>query len=136
MQQVLVVCTGNSCRSILAESLINQLGAARYQAHSAGSFPSGSVHPGALATLARHNIASTGARSKSWDEFVGKPLDIVITVCDQAAGETCPAFGGQYQRLHWSTPDPASATGNEEDIKSAFELAYKMLKERIESELL
>jgi arsenate reductase len=136
MKTVLVLCTGNSCRSVMAEALINQLGAGRYQAHSAGSEPAGYVHPQSLQTLQRHGIATGQPRSKSWDEFADVELDYVITVCDQAAGETCPLFPGAPARLHWSTPDPAKATGSEADINQAFDQAYSLLKARIEQELL
>ena len=136
MKKVLVLCTGNSCRSIMAEALINQLGAGRYQAISAGSHPTGYVHPAALETLRRHGISCPDPRSQSWDEFAEQPLDLVITVCDQAANETCPAFPGSYQKLHWSTPDPAGAEGTAEEIEQAFDRAFNMLRQRIENELL
>ena len=136
MQQVLVLCTGNSCRSVMAEALINQLGADRYQAVSAGSFPAGYVHPESIATLQRHGISIGEPHSKSWDEFEGNHFDYVITVCDAAANETCPAFAGDYQRLHWSTPDPAKAEGTQQEIEAAFDSAYELLKKRIEEELL
>ena len=133
MQRVLVLCTGNSCRSVMAEALFNALGKGRYQAFSAGSFPAGYVHPGSIATLRRHGIDPGRPRSKSWDEFAGQPFDLVITVCDEAAGETCPAFAGAARRLHWSTPDPAKATGGEEDVRRAFDLVYDQLRARIEA---
>jgi len=136
MQEVLVLCTGNSCRSIMAEALINHLGAQRYRAVSAGSAPAGYVHPGALETLRRHGVAYGDVRSKSWDELTHRPFDLVITVCDRAAAETCPAFPGKFTRLHWSIPDPAAATGAEEDIRAAFERAFELLQSRIEKELL
>jgi arsenate reductase (thioredoxin) len=130
--KVLVLCTGNSCRSVLAEALINQLGKGRYTAFSAGSFPTGLVHPKSIETLKRHGIDPGQPRSKSWDEFAGTPFDLVITVCDQAAGETCPFFPGKPKKLHWSTPDPAKTTGTESEINAAFEGAFNMLKGRIE----
>jgi len=133
---VLVLCTGNSCRSILAEAMINQLGGGRYRAVSAGSRPTGVVHPEALATLARHGIDPGRPRSKSWDEFAGASFDLVITVCDQAAHESCPVFGGPGRRLHWSTPDPAAVDGSEAMVLEAFEAAYRLLRDRIEKELL
>jgi arsenate reductase (thioredoxin) len=136
MKTVLVLCTGNSCRSVMAEALINQLGEGRYEAFSAGSHPAGYVHPKSLDTLQRHGVAVQEPRSKSWDEFAGKPLDMVITVCDEAAGESCPVFLGQNEKRHWSTPDPAGATGTEQEIEQAFNEAFEMLKTRIESELL
>ena len=135
MKRVLVLCTGNSCRSVIAEALINQLGEGRYEAVSAGSFPAGYVHPKSIETLQRHGIAYGEPRSKSWDEFTGQRFDLVITVCDQAANESCPAFLGEFRKLHWSTPDPAKAEGSEEEVNRAFDEAFQMLKDRIESEL-
>ena len=120
----------------MAEALINHLGAGRYTAFSAGSKPAGYVHPKSLATLRRHDIAVDKPFSKSWDEFVDKHFDAVITVCDQAAGEQCPVFTGPCQKLHWSTPDPASAQGSDAEIDQAFDAAFEMLKSRIENELL
>ena len=136
MKKVLVLCTGNSCRSVMAEALINHMGKGQYEAVSAGSFPAGYVHPKSLETLRRHGIDAGKPHSKSWDEFTGQPLDLVITVCDEAADETCPAFLGDYTKLHWSTPDPAKAEGTEAEIEKAFDEAYLMLKNRIETELL
>lgn len=136
MKNVLVLCTGNSCRSVIAEALINQLGASRYRAASAGSKPAGYVHPKSIETLKRNGIEAEQPRSKSWDEFEGANFDLVITVCDAAATESCPVFFGTHEKLHWSTPDPASATGSEEEINAAFDEAFNMLKARIESELL
>jgi arsenate reductase (thioredoxin) len=136
VKNVLVLCTGNSCRSIMAEALINELGRGRYFARSAGSKPAGYVHPGSIATLKRHGIAVGDVRSQSWNEFDGENFDIVITVCDQAANETCPVFFGDHQKLHWSTPDPAHVQGSEEAVQAAFDEAFGMLKRRIEDELL
>ena len=130
--KVLVLCTGNSCRSVMAEALINHIGRGRYQAWSAGSFPTGHAHPKSIETLERHGIDPGQPRSKSWDEFATHPLDLVITVCDQAAGESCPIFPGKPKKLHWSTPDPAKAKGTAAEIEAAFDAAYFMLKERIE----
>lgn len=103
---------------------------------SAGSFPAGYVHPKSIETLKRHGIVSGGPRSKSWDEFADQRFDLVITVCDQAASESCPIFLGTAEKLHWSTPDPAKAEGSEEDINQAFDDAFLMLKNRVEKELL
>ena len=136
MQSVLVLCTGNSCRSVMAEALVNHLGAGRYKAVSAGSNPAGYVHPKSLETLARHAVPLPEPRSKSWDEFADQPFDLVITVCDEAAKEACPVFLGRYRKLHWSTPDPAKAEGSDEDINAAFDAAFGLLRERIENELL
>ncbi len=131
--RVLVLCTGNSCRSVMAEALINHLGKGKYEAVSAGSFPAGYVHPQSIETLKRHGINPGNPRSKSWDEFSKQPFDLVITVCDQAAGESCPLFPGKPKKLHWSTPDPAKVTGSEAEINAAFDEAFNMLKERIEN---
>ncbi|MEJ2257996.1 MAG: arsenate reductase ArsC, partial [Woeseiaceae bacterium] len=120
-RRVLVVCTGNSCRSILAEALINTLGCGRYHAVSAGSWPAGYVHPKALETLRRHGIDPGDPKSQSWDDFAEQDFDFVITVCDAAAAEPCPAFPGSFRRLHWSTPDPAKATGTADDIEAVAE---------------
>lgn len=136
LKTVLVLCTGNSCRSVMAESLINHLGEGRYQAVSAGSKPAGYVHPQSIETLKRHGIAVGTPRSKSWDEFAGQAFDFVITVCDAAANEVCPVFLGKHEKLHWSTPDPASATGSTAEIDQAFDAAFRMLKDRIDKELL
>lgn len=134
--EVLFLCTGNSCRSVMAEALLNHLGHGRYIAHSAGSKPAGHVHPGALATLKRHGIPTGNPASKSWDCFAQHPLDIVVTVCDAAAAESCPVFlatgGHKPEKLHWPTPDPAPAAGSPDQIVEAFDTAFFMLKERIE----
>ena len=129
---VLVLCTGNSCRSIMAEALINNVGRGRYRAWSAGSVPAGYVHPKSIETLQRHGIDPGQPRSKSWDECAAQSFDLVITVCDQAAGETCPLFPGRPMKLHWSTPDPAKATGSDSKIDAAFDDAFFILKHRVE----
>lgn len=133
MKRILVLCTGNSCRSIMAEALINEIGRGRFEAVSAGSQPTGKVHPGSLETLKRHGFNVGEPRSKSWDEFAGQHFDLVITVCDRAASESCPVFLGPAEKLHWSTPDPAAATGSESAISDAFEEAFSQLRQRIES---
>ncbi len=133
--RVLVLCTGNSCRSIMAEALFNQLGNGAIEAVSAGSHPAGYVHPKSIDTLKRHGIVPGTPRSKSWDEFAGQTFDLVVTVCDAAAAESCPVFLGPVKKLHWSTPDPAKATGTEAQIDAAFDSAFNMLKERIEDYL-
>lgn len=130
--KVLVLCTGNSCRSVMAEALINDLGHGLYQAWSAGSSPVGYVHPKSLETLKRHGVDPGQPRSKSWNELADHPFDLVITVCDQAAGESCPLFPGKPKKLHWSTPDPAKATGSDDEIEAAFDNAFFILKERVE----
>jgi arsenate reductase len=131
--KILILCTGNSCRSILGEALFNHLGQGRITAFSAGSKPTGQVHPKSLALLQSNGISTDGFRSKSWDEFTGKPVDVVITVCDSAAGESCPVFFGAPVKAHWGVPDPAHATGSDAEIMAAFEGAYKTLKARVEA---
>jgi arsenate reductase (thioredoxin) len=130
--KVLVLCTGNSCRSVMAEALINDLGHSRYRAWSAGSVPTGYVHPKSIETLNRHSIDPGHPRSKSWDDFTEQSFDLVITICDQSAGESCPLFPGNPKKLHWSTPDPAKAMGSEAEIDAAFDKAFFQLKNRVE----
>ena len=129
---VLFLCTGNSCRSILAEAIFNALAPAGWRAMSAGSKPTGQVHPRSLALLAREGIPTEGYSSKSWDNLPVTP-DIVITVCASAAGETCPAYLGPVMRAHWGVDDPAHATGTEKEIDAAFMKAYRILRARIEA---
>jgi arsenate reductase len=129
---VLFLCTGNSCRSILGEAIFNHLAPPGWQAMSAGSQPTGQVHPRSLALLAREGIPTAGYHSKSWDHLPTTP-DIVITVCANAAGETCPAYLGPVLRTHWGVEDPAHATGTEQDIDAAFMMAYRILRTRIEA---
>ncbi len=129
---ILFLCTGNSCRSILAEATFNHLAPTGWSAMSAGSHPSGSVHPRSLALLAREGIATTGYHSKSWDHLPLVP-DIVITVCANAAGEACPAYLGPVLRAHWGVDDPAHASGSDAEIDAAFLQAYRTLRARIEA---
>jgi arsenate reductase len=129
---VLFLCTGNSCRSILAEATFNHLAPATWRAISAGSQPAGYVHPRSLALLAREGIATIGYHSKSWDELPLTP-DIVISVCGSAAGEVCPAYLGPVLRSHWGVEDPAHASGTEAQIDAAFVTAYRILRARIEA---
>jgi arsenate reductase (thioredoxin) len=129
---VLILCTGNSCRSILGEATFNHLAPAGWHAISAGSKPAGYVHPRSLALLEREGIATEGYHSKSWDNLPVIP-DIVITVCGSAAGETCPAYLGPVMRAHWGVEDPAHATGTDEEINAAFMKAYRILRHRIET---
>jgi arsenate reductase len=120
----------------MAEAIINQYSNGRYLAFSAGSAPTGNVHPKAIETLARHGIKHKIARSKSWNEFKSEFIDLVITVCDQAVSESCPVFPGQPKKLHWSIPDPAKVEGSEMAVNTAFEAVFNQLKQRIEKELL
>lgn len=132
---VLFVCTGNSARSILAEGLLKHLARGRFAAYSAGSHPSGTVNPFALKTLQALSIPTDGLRSKSWGEFAeaGAPvLDFVFTVCDNAAGETCPVWPGQPMTAHWGVPDPAAAEGADDDKARVFMSTAITLKRRIE----
>lgn len=129
---ILFLCTGNSCRSILAEATFNHLAPAGWRAVSAGSHPTGQVHPRSLALLSREGISIQGLSSKSWDHLPVTP-DVVITVCASAAGETCPAYLGQVVRAHWGVEDPAHATGTEDEINAAFQTAYRILRGRIEA---
>lgn len=135
MLAILVLCTGNSARSILGEALFNTLGRGRIRGFSAGSFPKGEPHPLALETLQAHGHDTTGLRSKSWDEFVapGAPeIDAVITVCDNAAAEVCPVWPGAPVKAHWGLPDPAGIAETE-DARAAFETTYNELRRRIQA---
>ena len=128
---LLVLCTGNSCRSVLGEALFNHLSQGRFKAFSAGSHPIGRLNPGALATLARHGLPTEGYVSQSWDEFEDANIDIMISVCDSAAGEACPAYLGKAVRGHWGLSDPGHVKGTEEEIIAAFEVTYATLEKRI-----
>lgn len=136
MLNVLFLCTGNSARSILAEMYLNQVGRGRFCAYSAGSAPKGEVHPLSLDTLRGADIPSAGARSKSWDEFAapGAPhMHLVITVCDNAAGESCPIWPGAPARSHWSFPDPAAAAeGSEAERRAAFQRIFGDIRRAID----
>lgn len=131
---VLFLCTGNSARSILAEAILNDIGAGRFRAFSAGSFPKGQVHPGAIRLLKARGYPLDGLRSKSWDEFAvdGAPeLDLIITVCENAAGEVCPIWPGRPVTAHWGLPDPASVEGGEADEDLAFSATHSYLRSRL-----
>jgi arsenate reductase len=131
---VLFLCTGNSARSIIAEAILNKLGAGRFRAYSAGSHPKGRVNPHTIQLLQGLDYDTSAFRSKSWSEFAkpgAPPLDFVFTVCDNAAGEACPVWPGQPMTAHWGIPDPAEATGSPAEIALAFKDAYRMLNQRI-----
>ena len=131
---VLFLCTGNSARSIVAEAILNKVGAGKFQAFSAGSQPKGQVHPEAARLMQSLGYNTSGFRSKSWNEFAkpgAPPLDFVFTVCDNAAGETCPYWPGQPMTAHWGIPDPAAAQGSAAEVALAFKDAYRMLNQRI-----
>ena len=131
---VLFLCTGNSARSIMAEALLNSIGEGRFRAFSAGSHPTGKVNPFAIERLQKEGIDTAGARSKNWEEFAqpGAPtLDFVITVCDKAAAEVCPAWPGQPITAHWGVFDPAAVDGPEDKKHMAFSRAFAILERRI-----
>jgi arsenate reductase len=131
---VLILCTGNSARSILGEALVNHWGRGKFVGYSAGSNPKGTVHPIALELLAQLNMPTAGLRSKSWDEFAkpgAPPLDFVFTVCDNAAGESCPYWPGQPMTAHWGVEDPAAVQGSETEKWLAFRTAFRELENRI-----
>lgn len=132
--KVLFLCTGNSARSIMGEVLLNSMGKGRFKAYSAGSHPTGAINPYALEQIQTARLPVEGLRSKSWDEFArpGSPeLDFVFTVCDQAAGETCPLWPGQPITAHWGVPDPAAVKGSPGEIHHAFSEAFQILWRRI-----
>ena len=133
---VLFLCTGNSARSVLAEAILNKIGAGKFRAYSAGSHPKAQVHPNTLQLLHAMGYDTAGFRSKSWSEFArpdAPALDFIFTVCDDAAGETCPRWPGKPMTAHWGVPDPAAATGSPTEIALAFNDAYRMLQRRIEA---
>lgn len=131
---VLFLCTGNSARSILAEAIMNEMGAGRFRGFSAGSMPKGQPHPMALDLLQKSGHPIDGLRSKSWDEFAqadAPKMDFVFTVCDNAANEVCPIWPGQPMTAHWGLPDPAAVEGSEAEQRLAFADTYRMLRNRI-----
>ncbi|MEO8656119.1 MAG: arsenate reductase ArsC [Ramlibacter sp.] len=137
--RVLFICSENSARSIMAEGLLNDLGRGRFKAFSAGSRPSGAIHPLAISTLEKLGVPAAGFRSKSWDEFADShalDLDFVLTVCNAAAGEPCPVWPGRPVTANWSIPDPAAVHGSDEQMRRAFLDAAAILKRRIEYMLL
>ena len=131
---VLFICTGNSARSIIAESLLNQMGGGKFHAYSAGSHPAGFVNPKALELLERNRFRTADLRSKKWDEFAksdAPSMDFVLTVCDKAAGEVCPVWPGQPMSAHWGVEDPASVEGTPAKVEKAFADAFMVLQRRI-----
>ncbi|MEO5693560.1 MAG: arsenate reductase ArsC [Usitatibacter sp.] len=134
-RNVLFLCTGNSARSVLAEVLLNHLGRGHFTAYSAGSHPSGRVNPFTLETLHGFGLPTEGLRSKSWDEFAqpgAAPIDFIITVCDNAAGEACPIWPGKPVTAHWGVEDPAAVEGSDQQKRAAFKDAARILRRRIE----
>lgn len=133
---VLILCTGNSARSIMAEAVMNRYGNGLFHAYSAGSKPTGTPNPHAIALLQHEGFDTSFARSKSWDEFTGPdapPLDFVFTVCDNAAAEECPYWSGTPVTAHWGLPDPALAQGNDAEIAVAFAQTYSALVRRVQA---
>ena len=131
---VLFLCTGNSARSVLAESILNGRGKGQFVAYSAGSHPTGRVNPFAIELLNRMNLPTEGLRSKSWDEFAqpgAPPIDFIFTVCDNAAGESCPYWPGHPMTAHWGVPDPAAQQGTDAEKTEAFRDAFRILERRI-----
>jgi len=135
IKNVLFLCTGNSARSIIAEAIMNRVGARRFHGYSAGSHPTGTVNPHAIALLKALNHPTGDLRSKDWNEFSGPDapqMDFVFTVCDNAANEVCPIWPGQPMSAHWGLPDPAAAEGTDAEIAAAFADTYRMMNNRIE----
>ena len=135
MKSVLFLCTGNSARSILAEAYLNHAGRGRFRAYSAGSHPGGKVNPFALELLRERGLPTSGARSKSWDEFAGAGaphIDFIFTVCDSAAAEACPIWPGHPVSAHWGVPDPAAVVGSDDEKRRAFREALTTLSQRID----
>lgn len=135
MLNVFVICTGNSCRSVMGEALVNSLGQGRIQAFSAGSHPIGRINTGALDTLKRHDLPVEGYKSQSWENFTGQAIDIVITVCDNAAGETCPVYLSKAVCAHWGVSDPGHVKGTDEEKIAAFEQVFGILRLRVQKML-
>ncbi len=130
MKRILFLCTGNSCRSQMAQVIMNQAGKGRFEAFSAGSKPAGIVHPLAIKTLEQAHLSTDGLRSKSWEELEGQPFDYVITVCDRAK-ESCPIWPGHPMTAHWSFEDPAEATGSDEEKERVFRKVFQEIQARI-----
>ena len=133
-RNVLILCTGNSCRSIMAECILNRLGQGRFRAYSAGSHPTGKIHPYALDLLRKLDYSTDDLRSKDWSEFDrpdGPEMDLVITVCDRAAGEVCPVWPGQPVTAHWSFEDPAAFEGSEAEVRAFLAEVYGQIERRL-----
>lgn len=135
MISILYICTHNRCRSILSEAITNDIGQGKLRAYSAGSAPSGQVHPLSLKFLEQQNIATDGLTSQSWDAFEDTPIDVVVTVCDQAAAEACPVWFGKQAKLHWGLSDPSKVEGSDDEIQRAFLECIEEIKARVEQML-
>ncbi len=135
MLNILLVCTGNSCRSVMGEALLNHLGAGRIAAYSAGSHPTGKVNIDALATLERHGLATDGYKSQALHEFSEHEINVVITVCDNAAEAVCPGYLNSATRVNWGLNDPSHVEGSEGELIAAFEDTYRILEQRIQQML-
>lgn len=131
--KILVICTGNSCRSIMFEAAINYYAGDKFESYSAGSFPVGYVHKVAIKTLQNHKISTESLRSKGWDVFKDKSFDLIITVCDNAANESCPLFLGNFIKVHLGLEDPAKFVGSNAEIESEFERVFKIIEKRVQA---
>ena len=136
MKKVLFLCTGNSARSIIAECLLNQIGESRFSAHSAGSKPTGQVNPFTIKVLKNNNIKYRNISSKNWDIFKKMNFDFVVTVCNNAANETCPVYPGSPTKIHWDIEDPAAFNGNDEEKLNEFQRIFDQIHERIKKEFI
>jgi arsenate reductase len=136
MKKILFLCTGNSARSIMSECILNQLGRETYQAYSAGSKPTGTVNPYSIKILKKNKINCNNVSSKSWDTFTNTQFDVVVTVCNNAANETCPVYPGSPKKLHWDLEDPAAFQGNEEEKLNEFQRIFDQIHDRIKKEFI
>ena len=136
MKKVLFLCTGNSARSIISECLMKQMGEGQYDAYSAGSKPTGTVNPLTIQVLKKNNINCDDTSSKSWDAFQDMNFDFVVTVCNNAANETCPIYPGSPKKIHWDIEDPAAFKGSDEEKLNEFQRIFEIIKEKIEKEFL
>ena len=136
MKKVLFLCTGNSARSIISECLMNQIGEGQYLAQSAGSKPTGTVNPLTIQVLKKNNINCDHTSSKSWDAFQDMNFDFVVTVCNNAANETCPIYPGSPKKIHWDIEDPAAFKGSDEEKLNEFQRIFEIVKEKIKKEFL
>lgn len=136
MKKILFLCTGNSARSIISECLLNHMGGNKFNAYSAGSKPTGKVNPYAIQTLIKNNVNYSYVSSKSWDAFVNNSFDCVVTVCNNAANESCPIYPGSPKKLHWDLKDPVAFEGSKEEILKEFQKTFDLIKKYIEQDFL